>query len=109
MHAFHSFGKDEDVAKMGCPVLRGIASRKDSVLDPETEQWNLVMLNAVAAGKLAPMAAWAKPLPADENELDMGKGAYVVLGFVPEDLHMAPHVNEAPSGSGPENLDWMFE
>ena len=89
------------------------ASRKESVLDPETEQWNLVMLNAVTAGKLAPMAVWAKPLPAGESELDMGKGAYVVLGFVPEDLHMAPHVNEhvneAQSAGGPENLDWMFE
>ena len=109
MHAFHSFGKDEDVAKMGCPVLRGIASLKDSVLDPETEQWNLVMLNAVTAGKLAPMAVWAKPLPAGESELDMGRGAYVVLGFVREDLHMAPHVNEAQNGSGPKNLDWLFE
>ncbi len=85
------------------------ASRKESVLDPETEQWNLVMLNAVTAGKLAPLAVWAKPLPAGENELDMGKGAYVVLGFVPEDLHMAPHVNEAQSAGGAENLDWMFE
>lgn len=85
------------------------ASRKDSVLDPETEQWNLVMLNAVTAGKLAPMAVWAKPLPAGESELDMGKGAYVVLGFVPEDLHLAPHVNEAQNAGGPENLDWLFE
>ncbi|MDE3161784.1 MAG: hypothetical protein KGL64_00875, partial [Acidobacteriota bacterium] len=85
------------------------ASRKDSVLDPETEQWNLAMLNAVTAGKLAPMAVWAKPLPAGENELDMGKGAYVVLGFVPEDVHLAPRVNEAQSSSGLKNLDWLFE
>ena len=85
------------------------AWRRDSVLDPETEQWNLVMLNAVAAGKLAPMAVWAKPLPAGESELDMGRGAYVVLGFVPEDLHIAPHVNEAQNAGGGENLDWLFE
>ena len=85
------------------------ASRKESVLDPETQQWNLVMLNAVTAGKLPPLAVWAKPLPAGESELDMGKGAYVVLGFVPEDLHMAPHVNEAQNAGGAENLDWMFE
>ena len=85
------------------------ASRKDSLLDPETEQWNLAMLNAVTAGKLAPMAVWAKPLPAGENELDMGKGAYVVLGFVPEGVHLAPRVNEAQSSSGLKNLDWLFE
>ncbi len=84
------------------------ASRKGSVLDPETEQWNLVMLNAVTAGKMPPMAVWAKPLPEGENELDMGKGAYVVLGFVPEDLHITPHVNVTQNG-GAENLDWLFE
>jgi len=41
----------------------------------------------------------------------LGKGPYVVLGFIPEDLHMAPHVNVAQTGNdgGPVNLDWLFE
>ena len=39
----------------------------------------------------------------------MGRGAYVVLGFVPEDLHIVPHVNEAQNAGGGENLDWLFE
>jgi hypothetical protein len=87
------------------------ASKKDSVLDPETEQWNLVLLNAVSAPKMAPMAVWAKPLPAGENELDLGKGRYVVLGFIPADYHVAARVNFAPAGEddGPPNLDWLFE
>jgi hypothetical protein len=89
----------------------GTSSKKDSVLDPETEQWNLVLLNAVSAPKLPAMAVWAKPLPAGENELDLGKGLYVVLGFIPADLHVAPHVNFAQQteSSGPPNLDWLFE
>jgi hypothetical protein len=87
------------------------ASRKNSVLDPETEQWNLLLLNAVSAGKMPAMAVWAKPLPAGMNDLDLGKGPYVVLGFIPEDLHVAPHVNFAAAGSdgGAANLDWLFE
>ena len=57
------------------------------------------------------MAVWAKPLPAGANELDLGKGAYVVLGFIPEDLHVATHVNlaQASDDGGAANLDWFFE
>jgi hypothetical protein len=86
-------------------------SKKSSVLDPETEQWNLVLLNAIAAPKVPAMAVWAKPLPAGANELDLGKGQYVILGFIPADDHLAPHVNFAQTGdgSGPPNLDWLFE
>ena len=82
-------------------------SKKNSVLDPETEQWNLLLLNAVTAAKTPTMAVWAKPLPAGANELDLGKGTYVVLGFIPEGLKVAPHVNF--SAGGAVNLDWFFE
>ncbi len=87
------------------------ASRKSSVLDPETEQWNLVLLNALSAARIAPMAAWTKPLPAGENELDLGKGEYVVLGFIPADLHVVPHINfvRQAAGNATPNLDWLFE
>jgi hypothetical protein len=86
------------------------SSRKNTVLDPESEQWNLVLLNAIAASKVPAMAVWAKPLPAGANELDIGKGQYVVLGFIPADYHVAPHVNFANEGDGgPPNLDWLFE
>jgi len=57
------------------------------------------------------MAVWAKPLPQGENELDLGKGEYVVLGFIPADYHVAPHVNfaSAANENGSVNLDWLFE
>jgi hypothetical protein len=87
------------------------SSQKNSALDPETEQWNLVLLNALTAPKVPTMAVWAKSLPAGENEIDLGKGQYVVLGFIPAESHIAPHVNfaQADAGSGPPNLDWLFE
>jgi hypothetical protein len=86
-------------------------SKENRLLDPETEQWNLLLVNAVSAPKLPAMAVWDKPLPAGENQLDMGKGEYVVLGFIPADLHVAPRVNfaETGDGNGPPNLDWLFE
>jgi len=85
-------------------------SKKDSALDPEAEQWNLVLLNAVTASKMTPMTAWAKPLPAGDNELDLGKGRYVVLGFIPANYHLAARVNFPESdGNVPPNLDWLFE
>jgi hypothetical protein len=84
-------------------------SGKNSVLDPATEQWNLLLLNAISAPKLPAMAVWAKPLPAGPNEIDLGKGAYVVLGFIPADYHVTPHISFSASRNGPANLDWLFE
>ena len=98
-----------DLAK-SAQILVGFiksSSKKDSVLDPETEQWNLVLLNAVSAAKVPTMAVWAKPLSAGANDLDLGKGQYVILGFIPEDYHVAPHINFSSEGS--VNLDWFFE
>ncbi len=86
------------------------ASRKNSVLDPDTEQWNLVLLHAVQSPRIKSMAVWAKPLPTGENELDLGKGQYVVLGFIPSDYQVAAQVNFDRGGeSGTPNLDWLFE
>jgi hypothetical protein len=89
----------------------GNGSKQSSLLDPETEQWNLLLLNAISAAKISSIAVWAKQLPTGENELDLGKGEYVVLGFIPADLHVTPHVNFAQTGAGSAqpNLDWLFE
>jgi hypothetical protein len=86
-------------------------STQGSALDPETEQWNLLLLNAVVAKGIPPMAVWAKPLPAGANELDLGKSQYVILGFIPASLQVGPRVNFSFAGSagGPPNLDWLFE
>jgi hypothetical protein len=85
------------------------SSRKQVNVSPDTEQWNILLPNAVSEAKGLPISVWAKPLPAGENDLDLGKGAYVVLGFIPEDTHVTPHVNFDPGGKQPPNLDWLFE
>jgi hypothetical protein len=82
---------------------------KNSILDPETEQWNLLLLNALSAHKVPAMAVWAKPLPAGPNQIDLGKGTYVVLGFIPAGFHVTPHINFSANSTTPANLDWLFE
>ena len=86
-------------------------SRKAINVSPATEQWNIVLPNAVTVAKALPITVWTKPLPAGANDLDLGKGAYVVLGFIPEDTHITPHINfsTASRDGHPPNLDWLFE
>ena len=88
-------------------------SRKATNVAVETEQWNILLPNAVSpSGKKAlPITAWTRPMPAGQNDLDLGKGAYIVLGFIPEDAHVTPHINFSTSSANgqPPNLDWMFE
>jgi len=85
------------------------SSRKALNVSPATEQWNLVLPNAVipSGGKALPVSVWAKPFPAGRNDLDLGKGAYIVLGFIPEDTHI-PFITQSTTGQ-PPNLDWLFE
>jgi hypothetical protein len=84
-------------------------SRRQVNVSPDTEQWNILLPDAVSEARGLPITVWAKPLPAGENDLDLGKGAYVVLGFIPEDARVTPHVSFNPESKQPPNLDWLFE
>ena len=86
-------------------------SKKAMNVSPATEQWNILLPNALTTAKGLPVTVWTKPLPAGVNDLDLGKGAYVVVGFIPEDAHVTPHVNFSTTGKNgePPNLDWLFE
>jgi hypothetical protein len=86
-------------------------SRKTLNVSPATEQWNLVLPNAITTPKQLPIAVWAKPLPAGQNDLDLGKGTYIIVGFVPESTHITPHIafTTTTTDGQPPNLDWLFE
>ena len=73
----------------------------------EAEEWNLLYPDAIPLdGKTKHAASiWTMQLPAGANELNLGKGNYAVLGFVPAEAHLTPH---AASGAT-ANLDWLFE
>jgi hypothetical protein len=86
-------------------------SRKARNVSPATEQWNLLLPEAVVPSKGLPVSVWTKELPAGMNDLDLGKGAYIVLGFLPLDTHVTPHISFSTTGDNnqPPNLDWLFE
>lgn len=86
-------------------------SKKAMNVSPATEQWNILLPNALTTAKGLPVTVWTKPMPAGANDLDLGKGTYVVVGFIPEETHVAPHINFSTTGTNgePPNLDWLFE
>jgi hypothetical protein len=86
-------------------------SSKAMNVSPATEQWNILLPGALTMPKGLPVTVWSKTLPAGANDLDLGKGAYVVVGFIPEDTHVTPHINFSVTGTNGErpNLDWLFE
>jgi hypothetical protein len=87
------------------------SSSKAMNVSPATEQWNILLPDALTTEKGLPVTVWTKTLPAGRNDLDLGKGAYVVVGFIPEDAHVSPHLTFSAKGTngGPPNLDWLFE
>ncbi len=77
----------------------------------DAENWNLLLLNAVSVSKGASLDVWTAPLAAGANELNLGKGSYVIFGFIPQSLKVKQRIVPSTSGTGsePPNLDWLFE
>jgi hypothetical protein len=77
----------------------------------DAENWNLLLLNAVTTSSGSSLDVWAAPLAAGANELDLGKGSYVILGFIPQDLKVKPRIIMSKTTNPGErpNLDWLFE
>ena len=77
----------------------------------DAENWNLLLLNAVSVSNGVPLDVWAAPLAAGANELDLGKGSYVIFGFIPQNLKVRQRIvsSTAAAPGEPPNLDWLFE
>lgn len=94
-------------------VLAGFfkGGRQSTPGNTEAENWNPLLINAVSANGIPPLTVWAEPLPAGENELDLGRGGYVILGFVPQDYKVKLQVllPSGPDRAQQPNLDWLFE
>jgi hypothetical protein len=57
------------------------------------------------------ITVYSHALPAGNNHLDLGRGAYVVLGFAKRTATLAPRLVffSAQGEQGRADLDWLFE
>jgi hypothetical protein len=82
--------------------------RRDSAVPP-TDEWEPVLRDGVIAGDHPRLTVWTHKLPAGANQLDFGKGAFVVFGFVRQDTDLRARVVFPSTARGAADLDWLFE
>lgn len=76
---------------------------------PEGGAWKLRMINGVTAKDNPSLAVWSCDLSAGTHQLNFGRGAYVVLGFVSPDAQLGAKISFYSSPqTGTPNLDWLF-
>jgi hypothetical protein len=82
-----------------------------SAASPPADEWSPVLRNGVAAGTHPGLTVWSHALPAGRNDLDLGRGAYVVLGFVRQDAPLEPRMVffAGTAAQSRPDLDWLFE
>jgi hypothetical protein len=94
-------------------VLAGFfrSEKRGAAAAPPKDEWEPILRNAVAAPGQPAFTVWSHALPGGKNELDFGRGAYVVLGFIKKEAQPEPRMvflSEADAKQRPD-LDWLFE
>lgn len=84
--------------------------RRGEAAEPPRDEWNPVLRDGVIVPGHPRLTVYAHQLPPGANDLDLGKGAYVVLGFVRRDADLQPRIVFFSDAAGSRaNLDWLFE
>lgn len=87
------------------------SEKKGAAAAPPANEWEPVLRNGIAAEGHPGFTVWSHALPKGPNELDFGRGAYVVLGFIRRDVQPEPRMvffSQADARQRPD-LDWLFE
>lgn len=85
------------------------SERKGAAAAPPKDEWEPVLRNAVAANGHPALTVWSHALPKGKTELDFGRGAYVVLGFVAAETQIEPRMVFFSDAKQRPDLDWLFE
>jgi hypothetical protein len=86
------------------------SEKKDAAAAAPQDEWEPILRNGIAVEGHPGFTVWAHALPKGRNELDFGRGAYVVLGFISKDAQPEPRmVFFAQSAATRPDLDWLFE
>jgi hypothetical protein len=114
---------DEAAAKTGvhlefelpepAQVLVGFfrSEKKGAAAAPPKDEWEPILRNGIAVDGMPGFTVWSHAVPAGRSDLDFGRGAYVVLGFIKRDAQPEPRMvffSEAAARQRPD-LDWLFE
>ena len=83
--------------------------RRAEAAEPPKDEWNPVLRDAVIAPGHPRLTVYAHQLPPGANQLDLGRGAYVVLGFVRRAADLQPRIVFFNESGGRTDLDWLFE
>lgn len=87
------------------------SEKKGAAAAPPKDEWEPILRNALSAPGQPVFTVWSHALPKGRNELDFGRGAYVVLGFIKKEAQPEPRMvffSEADAKQRPD-LDWLFE
>lgn len=90
-------------------LFRGRTGRRRDAAQAPADEWEPVLRDAVVVPGRPWLTVWTHKLPAGRNELDLGKGAYVILGFVKRDAELEPRLVFRSGDQGRADLDWLFE
>lgn len=87
-----------------------LASKKHHPADPQPGVWKLQMLSGIVSNNLPALTIWGRTLPRGDTTLNIGRGPYVVLGFIPIGVTVYPPIYFPKSQPlQPPDLDWLFE
>jgi hypothetical protein len=87
------------------------SEKRDAAAAPPKDEWEPILRNGIVAEKYPGFTVWSHALPQGKSQLDFGRGAYVVLGFVKSGTPLPPRMvfySQAGAPARP-NLDWLFE
>jgi hypothetical protein len=87
------------------------SEKKGAAAAPPKDEWEPILRNALAVAGAPGFTVWSHALPRGRNELDFGRGAFVVLGFIKRNAQPEPRmVFLSATGAGQRpDLDWLFE
>ena len=87
------------------------SSKKGVAAQPPPNEWEPIFRSALLAGDHPGLTVYSAQMPAGNNELDFGGGAYVVLGFIKKDAQPVPRMVffSQSAANVRADLDWLFE
>jgi hypothetical protein len=87
------------------------SEKKGAAAAAPKDEWEAVLRNGIEVPGQPGFVVWSHALPKGKGELDFGRGAYVVLGFIQRDAQPEPRMvffSQADARRRPD-LDWLFE